>query len=131
MTLPGRYYTDPEIFRREVDRFYFGRWICAGRASAIPNAGDYFLCEIADESVIVLRATAGEVRPFYNVCRHRGTRMCTERQGSLAGCRITCPYQFSLRTAENAGAKDRFLRKESVLLTTLAHPPSDRWRVTC
>jgi len=92
MTLPARYYTDPEIFRKEVERFYFGRWICGGRASLIPNPGDYFLCEIADESVIVVRGASGEVRAFYNVCRHRGSRMCTELHGSLPGRRITCPY---------------------------------------
>jgi glycine betaine catabolism A len=92
MTLPARYYTDAEIFRKEIERFYFGRWICAGRASSIPNPGDYFLCEVAEESVIVLRATATEIRAFYNVCRHRGTRMFTELHGSLPGGRITCPY---------------------------------------
>jgi glycine betaine catabolism A len=92
LTLPARYYTDPEIFRRELESFYFGRWICAGRASSIPNSGDYFLFELANESVIVLRDTSGEVRAFYNVCRHRGSRMCTEHQGSFSSRRITCPY---------------------------------------
>ena len=92
MTLPARYYTDPEIFRKELERFYFNRWICAGRESSIPNPGDYFLCELAGESVIVTRDTSGDVRAFYNVCRHRGSRMCTEQHGSLPGRRITCPY---------------------------------------
>src|SRR5580704_8191371 len=91
MTLPARYYTDPEIFRREIERFYFGRWICAGRASTIPKAGDYFLCELAGESVIVTRDASGQIRAFYNVCRHRGSRMCDEQHGSFPG-RITCPY---------------------------------------
>ncbi len=92
MTLPARYYTDPEIFRKELEHFYFNRWICAGRASAIPNPGDYFLCELAGESVIVLSDASGKARAFYNVCRHRGSRMCTEEHGSLPGKRITCPY---------------------------------------
>jgi phenylpropionate dioxygenase-like ring-hydroxylating dioxygenase large terminal subunit len=42
-----------------------------------PNPGDYFLCEIADDSVIVLRGTSGEVHAFYNVCRHRGSCIST------------------------------------------------------
>jgi Rieske 2Fe-2S family protein len=91
MTLPGRYYTDPEIFRAELERFYFGRWICAGRAEAIPNPGDYFLRDVAGESIIVTRDGAGNVHAFFNVCRHRGTRMCTEPEGAFAG-RIRCPY---------------------------------------
>jgi len=91
MTLPGRYYTDPAIFRAEIERFYFDRWICAGRAEAIPNPGDYFLRDVVDESMIVTRDEQAAVRAFFNVCRHRGTRMCTDSEGAFAG-RIRCPY---------------------------------------
>jgi len=73
-----------------MERFYFGSWICAGRTAEIPNAGDYFLREIGRESIIVVRDAAGDVRAHYNVCRHRGTRMCTAPQGRLE--RIQCPY---------------------------------------
>jgi glycine betaine catabolism A len=90
-TMPGRYYTDPELFAEEFERFYFHDWICAGRADHIPNPGDYFLRELAEESMIVTRNQTGAVNAFYNVCRHRGTRMCTETQGSFPG-RIQCPY---------------------------------------
>src|SRR5215469_12056633 len=89
-TLPARYFTDPDHFRREMEAFYFDRWICAGRTEFIPKPGDYFLREIAGESVTVVRAP-GAVNAFYNVCRHRGTRLCTEREGSC-GDRIQCPY---------------------------------------
>jgi len=89
-TLPARYYTDPGVFREEIESFYFDSWVCAGRASAIPNSGDYFLREIAGESIVVVRDGGGEIRAHYNVCRHRGTRMCTAPQGNLE--RIQCPY---------------------------------------
>ena len=52
MTLPARYFTDSEFFRQETETFFFERWICAGRADVISNAGDYFLREIAGESII-------------------------------------------------------------------------------
>jgi Rieske 2Fe-2S family protein len=90
-TLPARYYTDPRVFRQEIENFFFEGWICAGRADCIPNAGDYFLREIAGESIIVVRGDAGPVEAFYNVCRHRGTRLCSAAEGSFAG-RIQCPY---------------------------------------
>jgi glycine betaine catabolism A len=90
-TLPARYYTDSQIFRRELERFYFGSWICAGRAGQITNPGDYFLRDVAGESIIVTRDASGEVRGFFNVCRHRGTRMCTAPGGAFSG-RISCPY---------------------------------------
>jgi Rieske 2Fe-2S family protein len=91
MTLPARYYTDAAVFHAELDRLFFGRWICVGRTERIANPGDYFLVEIANESVIVTRSADGAVRAFFNVCRHRGTRMCTTAEGSLEG-RIHCPY---------------------------------------
>jgi Rieske 2Fe-2S family protein len=91
VTLPARYYTDPRMFREEIDHWYFGRWICAGRATEIPAPGDYFLREIAGESLIVVRDGAGNVRAFYNVCRHRGTRLCDQADGRFGG-RIQCPY---------------------------------------
>ena len=90
-TLPARYYTDPAVYRQEIERFYFGSWICAGREHEIPNSGDYFLREIAAESIIVLRDSVGEVRAFYNVCRHRGTRICSRHEGNF-GSRLQCPY---------------------------------------
>ena len=90
-TLPARYYTDPDLFRRELEAFYFGRWFCAGRAEFLPKPGDYFLREIAGESIIVARGGDGAVNAFYNVCRHRGTRICTEAEGCF-GERIQCPY---------------------------------------
>jgi Rieske 2Fe-2S family protein len=90
-TLPGRYYTDAALFRREMERFYFNRWFCVGRTEAIPRAGDYFLREVAGESIIVTRDASNELRAFYNVCRHRGTRLRSEPSGNF-GARIVCPY---------------------------------------
>jgi glycine betaine catabolism A len=90
-TLPARYYTDPEIFRDELERFFCNTWICAGRSGQVANPGDYFLREIGDESIIITRDDPGQPRAFYNVCRHRGTRICATAEGTFAG-RIQCPY---------------------------------------
>jgi glycine betaine catabolism A len=90
-TLPARYYTDSEVFRQEMEDFFCGMWVCAGRDEQIANAGEYFLAEVAGESIIVTRDGSGVVRAMYNVCRHRGTRMCREAGGKFAG-RIQCPY---------------------------------------
>ena len=90
-TLPRRFYADPDFYRSELERFYFNRWICAGRADQIPTSGDYFTRTLADESVIVTRDSAGEIHAFFNVCRHRGTRLCERTEGHLVE-RIQCPY---------------------------------------
>ena len=90
-TLPRRFYADPDFYRAELERFYFNRWICAGRADQIPNAGDYFTRALGDESVIVTRDSSGEIHALFNVCRHRGTRLCDQTEGHFAD-RIQCPY---------------------------------------
>ena len=90
-TLPRRFYADPAFYRAELERFYFNRWIYAGRADQIPDAGDYFVRVIGDESVIVTRDGSGEFHALFNVCRHRGTRLCEQTEGHFAD-RIQCPY---------------------------------------
>ena len=92
LTLPQRYYTSEDVFRAEMDRFFFSRWVCVGRDEQVVAPGKYFLAEVAGESVIVTRDAAGGLRAHYNVCRHRGTRMCTEQAGSFKDGRIRCPY---------------------------------------
>ena len=91
LTLPGRYYTDASVFHDELERFFCETWVAAGRADEISRPGDYFLREIGNESIIVVRDAANEIRAFFNVCRHRGTRICTAPEGSFVG-RIQCPY---------------------------------------
>lgn len=90
-TLPARYYTDPDLFRDELERFYCQTWICAGRVDQVATPGDYFLREVAGESVIITRDRRSGLRAFFNVCRHRGTRLCSNPEGHFSG-RIQCGY---------------------------------------
>jgi Rieske 2Fe-2S family protein len=64
-------------------------WMSVGRLDDIPTPGSYIVRTIAGDSVVVVNA--GEIRAFYNVCRHRGTTLCTESHGQLSGS-IQCPY---------------------------------------
>lgn len=90
-TLPSKYYTDPGVFRAELERFFCNMWLCAARMDQIPNPGDYFLREFGDESILVVRGNTDSVAAFFNVCRHRGTRLCEVAEGRLPGG-IQCPY---------------------------------------
>lgn len=91
LTLPSSYYTDPAHFRRELQRFFGELWVCAARVEDLAAPGSYVLREIAGESLILTRDRTGAFRGFYNVCRHRGTALCTEAKGTFAD-RIQCPY---------------------------------------
>lgn len=90
-TLPRQFYTSAELFAEEHERIFTRRWLCVGREERLAGPGDYFLQPVGRESVIVLRDRAGQLRAFYNVCRHRGTRLCSAAEGRLSGS-IQCPY---------------------------------------
>src|SRR5262249_33898065 len=90
-TLPRKFYADADFYRAELERFYFNRWICAGRADQIPGAGDFFTRTIGDDSIIVARDEQGAIHALFNVCRHRGTRLCEKAEGHFVE-RIQCPY---------------------------------------
>ena len=90
-TLPGRYYTAPDVFASEGERIFRRSWLCAGREDEIAGRGEYFLVSAAGEELIVVRGEDDAPRAFYNVCRHRGTRLCEAQVGQLSRS-IQCPY---------------------------------------
>jgi Rieske 2Fe-2S family protein len=81
----------PEVFAKEEERIFSTHWLCVGHQSQLAKAGDYFVQAVAGESLILLRDQNQAVRGFYNVCRHRGTRLCEEKSGHLRQA-IQCPY---------------------------------------
>ena len=91
-TLPSAYYYDPSIFEQEKERIFYDSWVASARIEEIPNPGDYILREIGDQSVIVVRTKSGEIKAFYNVCRHRGNRICSAERGRAKGSAFTCRY---------------------------------------
>ena len=124
-TLPRRFYADPDFYRAELERFYFNRWICAGRADQIPNAGDYFTRTLGDDSVIVTRDGSGEIHALFNVCRHRGTRLCEQPDGHFAD-RIQCPYHTGPTISRDACSRRRTWRRSSARTTTRSIAPAAR-----
>jgi Rieske 2Fe-2S family protein len=89
-TLPQRYFVSPEIFAKEQEAIFSTQWVCVGHQSEIAKPGDYFVADVAGESVIIVCDKRGEIHGFFNVCRHRGTRLCEERSGHFSA--IQCPY---------------------------------------
>ena len=76
-SLPSSYYRSQEIFAREKERIFFREWFCAGREEQLPNAGDFLVLDVVGESILVVRTKDGRLAAHYNVCRHRGARLCT------------------------------------------------------
>jgi Rieske 2Fe-2S family protein len=91
-SLESRYYVDPAIYARERERFFYAKWLCAGRVEEWAEPGEYALRDVAGESILVVRDKAGAIHAFYNVCRHRGTVLCETSTGRFPKHGITCPY---------------------------------------
>jgi Rieske 2Fe-2S family protein len=90
-SFPGHYYYDPAVYAREQERIFARMWVYAGHTSSLPEPGDYRLVRLANEEVIVVRDRQRKLRAFFNICRHRGSRLCSEPAGSLKGS-IQCRY---------------------------------------
>lgn len=89
-SLDRRFYCANEVFAADMDSVVSHKWIVAGHTDQVRNKGDYFLYHIGNESIIVVRQDDATVNAFFNVCRHRGSVVCTESAGSAK--RFSCPY---------------------------------------
>ncbi len=84
------FYSSQVVYQKELSQLIFRSWIYAGHSSEIPNAGDYLLFEIGEDSIIITRDAQGEVHALMNICRHRGARVCEEAEGNRKT--FVCPY---------------------------------------
>ncbi len=89
-SLEREYYCAEDAYQRDLARIVNRKWIAAGHVDSLRRKGDYFLFRVGPESIIVVRGDAGSINAFYNVCRHRGSLICTEAAGHVQ--RLTCPY---------------------------------------
>ena len=102
-TLPSSWYVSERVFALEKERIFCREWVCVCREEELAGPGAWRLLDVLGESLILVRNRSGQLRAFYNVCRHRGTRLCREPDaaaapaqaclpGGIAAGRITCPY---------------------------------------
>jgi glycine betaine catabolism A len=101
-SLPSSSYTDPAMFERERAAIFAKDWFCAAREEDLPDPGSHVVLTVAGESVIVVRDRAGALYAHYNVCRHRGARLCDAGNDARWGLAldagvvgremIRCPY---------------------------------------
>jgi glycine betaine catabolism A len=90
-TLPGTDYHSPEVYQADLERIFFKSWLYAGRVEQVDEPGKWFTVEIAGESIIVVGDKNGGINAFYNVCRHRGSRICDGEAGRTKSF-LRCPY---------------------------------------
>jgi Rieske 2Fe-2S family protein len=87
--LPGRFYTDPEVYAAELRVLVERTWQAVGHVSDLPVAGSRIVGHVGPHEVVVVRGEDLELRAFRNVCRHRGTKLVSGPETAEA---IRCPY---------------------------------------
>jgi Rieske 2Fe-2S family protein len=101
-SLPSSHYYSAEIFGREKNSIFFKEWLCVGREEELPSPGSLLIADVVGESILVVRTKGGQLKAHYNVCRHRGSRLCVAREeerwgenlrgGLTPAGTIRCPY---------------------------------------
>jgi salicylate 5-hydroxylase large subunit len=89
--IPSKVYTDPDVYRRELDRIFYGpHWCYVGLEAEVPEPGNFKRTSIGERSVIMVRNRKGEVNVLENRCAHRAMRFCQEKFGKVKT--LVCPY---------------------------------------
>lgn len=89
-SLPAWTYNDAEFFALERERVFRPSWQIVCHESDIAARGDWRTLDYLGESIVAIRGADGAVRSFYNVCRHRGSRLVDGQEGCAH--KLTCPY---------------------------------------
>jgi phenylpropionate dioxygenase-like ring-hydroxylating dioxygenase large terminal subunit len=89
-SLPSPWYRDARVEALERERVFGASWQLVARADQLERPGDFATAEVAGEPLVVVRDDAGDLRAFFNVCRHRAACVVTEPQGNAR--RLRCRY---------------------------------------
>ena len=89
-TIPASWYTDERVFELERQTVFGRSWQLAARLDQLREPGHYVTTEISGEPIVIVRGSDGELRGFFNVCRHHAAAVMTEPAGHATQMR--CPY---------------------------------------
>ncbi len=91
-SLPAKWYRDPDHFQAELRNIFARNWIYLCRSETLADPQHYRSFTVAGQPVLLVRDQEGQLQGYFNTCRHRGSILCTARQGVLDKPLITCPY---------------------------------------
>ena len=87
--LPNPCYVDDDYYRAECQEIFHKGWFALGTINEVAKKGDVAPKQVAGQNFLIVRNNKGEINVFYNVCRHRGHVLVTEKQNMPL---IRCPY---------------------------------------
>lgn len=88
--LDGQRYLSPEFMQREWQHVWTKTWQLVTRINDFEEPGSFHVHELGKESFLFVRGDDGKIRGFYNVCQHRGNRLCQVESGVLDS--FSCPF---------------------------------------
>ncbi|CAN5808988.1 aromatic ring-hydroxylating dioxygenase subunit alpha [soil metagenome] len=83
-------YRSAAFFEVERRRLFATGWVAVAHLSDVAVPGAVRTVTVADQSIIIVRDRAGQLRAFHNVCRHRGSRLVITESCQIP--RFRCPY---------------------------------------
>ena len=89
-TIPAPWYVDPRIAELEEMTVFSKTWQVIGRADQVSKPGQFVTSAVAGEPIVAVRGVDGQLRAFYNVCRHHAAKVVTEPCGNASI--LHCPY---------------------------------------
>ena len=84
------FYRSHIVYEQELSALVFKSWIYAAHVSEIRNPGDFVQFEIGEDALIIVRDKNNEINALFNICRHRGARVCEKQRGNTKT--FVCPY---------------------------------------
>jgi choline monooxygenase len=89
-TIPAPWYFDTRIEQLERDNVFAANWQAVGRLDQVRERGQFFTMNVSGEPLLIVRSDDGQLRGFYNVCRHHAAAVVLEEKGCTKQFR--CPY---------------------------------------
>lgn len=93
-------FTDPDIFDHEMAEIFGRTWLYLCHESQVADHGDYIATRMGTQPVFVIRGSDNDIRCFYDVCSHRGSRLTGRTSGSAKT--LTCRYHGWCFNADGA-----------------------------
>jgi choline monooxygenase len=89
-TIPAPWYFDTRIAQLERNSVFAGNWQVVGRLDQVKEPGQFFTIDVNEEPLLIARGDDGQLRAFYNVCRHHAAAVVPAESGCAKQFR--CPY---------------------------------------
>ena len=84
-------YFSKKFHNLEIENIWNKVWQFACREEDIPLPGDYYVYDIVDQSILIVRTGSGKIKAYYNSCLHRGTQLKPSNTCGFSES-LKCPF---------------------------------------